>query len=190
LQVRKRHTDVGMPANVEIKARVEDLDQLRAYLERTTGTKGELLVQEDVFFKVPHGRLKLRIFDAQRGELIAYSRADETGPRLSEYTIAPTSNPAALCEILAHILGVLGAVRKRRLLFRLGATRVHLDRVEGLGDFVELEVVLEPGQRAAEGVQRARQLMVELTINESALVPQAYIDLIARENRQVSLGGA
>lgn len=174
-----------MPANVEIKARVDDLERLRDYLERTTGTTGELLVQEDVFFKVPRGRLKLRIFAAQRGELIAYHRPDQAGPKLSEYIIVPTSSPAALREILAHILGVLGTVRKRRLLFRLGATRVHLDRVEELGDFLELEVVLESGQPAAEGVHRARQIMTDLNIKESALVPQAYIDLIARENLQV-----
>jgi predicted adenylyl cyclase CyaB len=168
-----------MPANVEIKARVEDLDRLRDYLERTTGTTGELLIQEDVFFKVPLGRLKLRIFDAQRGELIAYRRADQTAPKLSEYAIAPTSQPAALRTVLAEALGVVGVVRKRRWLFKLGATRVHLDRVEGLGDFVELEVALEAGQSAADGVHRASELMAALEISDSALVAEAYVDLIA-----------
>jgi predicted adenylyl cyclase CyaB len=170
-----------MPANVEIKARVENLDRLRAHLERTTGSAGELLMQEDVFFDVPRGRLKLRIFDVQRGELIAYHRADQTGPKLSEYAIAATAQPAALRTVLADSLGVIGVVRKRRLLFWLGATRVHLDRVEDLGDFVELEVVLEPGQSAADGERRARELMEELGLDEKALVAQAYVDLIARQ---------
>ena len=168
-----------MPANVEIKAHAKDLDGLRVQLERATGGVGELLIQEDVFFRVPAGRLKLRIFDEQSGELIAYQRADQTGPKLSEYTIAPTTNPAALRRILENVLGVIGVVRKRRVLFHLGATRVHLDRVEGLGDFVELEVVLEPGQSAAEGARRAHEVMAELNIDKVFLVAWAYIDLIA-----------
>jgi predicted adenylyl cyclase CyaB len=168
-----------MPANVEIKARVADLERLRVQLERATGSAGELLIQEDVFFRVEKGRLKLRIFDEQHGELIAYQRPDQPGPKLSKYTIAPTSNPSALRRILEDALGVINVVRKHRLLFHLGATRVHLDRVEGLGDFIELEVVLEPGQSAAEGARRAEQIMADLHIKQRDLVSQAYIDLIA-----------
>ena len=174
-----------MPANVEIKARVPDLERLRLQLERATGGAGELLIQEDVFFRVSAGRLKLRIFDESHGELIAYQRADQPGPKLSEYTIAPTANPAALRRILEHALGVINVVRKHRLLFRLEATRVHLDRVEGLGDFIELEVVLDPGQSAADGARRAEQIMADLDVKQSDLVAQAYTDLIAKEKVQV-----
>ena len=174
-----------MPANVEIKARVYDVERLRVQLEHATGSAGELLIQEDVFFRVSSGRLKLRIFDEQHGELIAYQRADQPGPKLSEYTIAPTANPAALRRILEDALGVINVVRKRRLLFRLDATRVHLDCVEGLGNFVELEVVLDPGQSAAEGARRAEQIMADLDIKQGDLVPQAYIDLVTNEKMQV-----
>src|SRR5262245_48507458 len=135
-----------MPANIEIKARVADPARLRSLVEEIAGTAGRLLVQEDVFFAAPKGRLKLRTMEDGRSELIAYQRPDEAGPRLSEYTIAAISKPESLRQILEKQLGVLGIVRKQRLLFFIGATRVHLDRVEGLGDFVELEVVLEPDQ--------------------------------------------
>src|SRR6185369_10393888 len=109
-----------MAANVEIKARITDPERLRAALEEITGGHGELLIQEDVFFRVPTGRLKLRIFDEQHGELIAYKRVDQAGPKLSEYTIAPTTNPAALRSILENLLGVIGVVRKQRLVFLIG----------------------------------------------------------------------
>ena len=167
-----------MAANVEIKARVSDPERLRAALEEITGGKGELLIQEDVFFRVPTGRLKLRIFDEKRGELIAYHRADQTGPRLSDYTIAPTTNPAALRSILENLLGVIGVVRKQRLLFLIGTTRAHLDRVEGLGDFLELEVVLQDGENADAGTIIAQRLMERLEIEEKCLIGRAYIDLL------------
>jgi predicted adenylyl cyclase CyaB len=80
--------------------------------------------------------------------------------------------------ILTSILGVLGVVRKRRWLYRTGQTRIHLDRVEGLGEFMELEVVLGPGQTEAEGIGVARGLMNRLGIAEDQLVEAAYLDLL------------
>jgi predicted adenylyl cyclase CyaB len=168
-----------MPTNVEIKARISDPERLRATLEEITGNTGELLVQEDVFFRVQTGRLKLRIFDEQRGELIAYQRRDQTGPKLSEYAITPTRNPANARHLLENLLGVIGVVRKHRLLFLIGATRVHLDRVEGLGDFLELEVVLQDGENAEAGTIIAQRLMERLEIEEKCLIGRAYIDLLS-----------
>ncbi len=110
--------------------------------------------------------------------MIHYDRADDAGPKTSRYTIAPTSDPDALRAILTATLGVVGVVRKRRWLYRVGQTRVHLDRVEGLGEFVGLEVVLRPGQPEAEGVVIADDLMARLGIGGAQLVESAYIDLM------------
>ena len=169
-----------MPANVEIKARVPDPERLRAAAEALGDTPVEALDQEDTFFAAPEGRLKLRDFGDGTGELILYRRPDLSGPKTSNYTIAPTSNPGALKAILSFVLGAIGVVRKRRLLYRVGQTRIHLDRVEGLGAFVELEVVLRPGQPEAEGTRIAEDLMDRLGIAEDQLVEGAYIDLLAR----------
>lgn len=92
------------------------------------------------------GRLKLRQFSPESGELIAYSRADVAGTKQSDYLIVPTSTPAEL-RALAAALGVRQTVIKTRVLLRVGQTRIHLDAVQGLGSFVELEVVLRTATR-------------------------------------------
>ena len=164
--------------NIEIKARVFDFERLLKIIESEGGAEAEVLVQEDVFYLAPSGRLKLRILGDSSGELIHYHREDSTEPRASHYRIAPTNAPDAMKAILDEVLPVLGTVSKRRRLFRLGQTRVHLDQVDRLGDFVELEVVLQPGQAEAEGVAIAQRLMNVLGITSSHIVKQAYIDLL------------
>ena len=174
-----------MPVNVEIKARTREPRRVRALVESLSDTPAEVLHQEDVFFDVPAGRLKLRMLGGDRGELIHYLRADEAGPRTSEYTIAPTSDPEALRRILRAVMVVKGTVRKERLLYHIGQTRVHLDRVEGLGEFLELEVVLRPSQSAGEGVRIAREILERLEIPEEDMVLVSYLDLL-----QARSGGA
>ncbi len=170
--------------NLEIKASVDDPDRLRVALEAMSDTAVEILSQRDIFFAVTKGRLKLRILDDCHGELIHYERPDLAGPKLSSYLIAPTSAPEVLLTILSQVLTIVGTVRKQRQLYRVGQTRVHLDRVEDLGDFVELEVVLRPDQTEAEGTAIAEDLMRRLAIARKQLVPKAYIDLL--ENQKSS----
>ena len=111
------------------------------------------------------------------GELIHYVRADADGPKLSDYVIAPVTDPQALSQALQRACGLLGRVRKQRLLLWVGTTRLHLDRVDGLGDFLELEVVLGPGQSPADGQRQARALMAALGLADADLVAGAYLDL-------------
>ena len=145
-----------MATNVEIKARVRDIATVRAVAERLSDQPCTVLRQEDTFFHVPQGRLKLRVLAPDSGQLIYYERADTAGPKRSEYFVSPTDNPAALKAVLAPCLGVRGVVRKRRSLYWVGNTRIHLDEVEGLGSFLELEVMLGPGQSEEEGQAIAR----------------------------------
>jgi predicted adenylyl cyclase CyaB len=164
--------------NVEIKARVANQGAIRRRAEALADGPAELLVQEDTFFACPEGRLKLRRFGDGNGELIFYRRVDTAGPRESEFFKAPVSDPDALCETLGAALGVLGQVHKRRELHLVGQTRIHLDEVEGLGWFLELEVVLQEDQAPAEGERIANELMAALGITRADLVDVAYVDLI------------
>ena len=167
-----------MNANVEIKARVEDPARLLRRARELSDGPGETLVQEDTFFRVPRGRLKLRVFEEGRGELIYYERGDQLDPGRSRYHIHPEPDPRSLARALGQALGVRAVVRKRRQLFLVGRTRIHVDEVEGLGHFTELEVVLEPGESPGEGVRIAGELMQALGIRREALVEGAYVDLL------------
>jgi predicted adenylyl cyclase CyaB len=168
-----------MARNVEIKARVRDWGGLLARVKALCPQPVTCFEQHDTFFRVPERRLKLRRLGPGDGQLIHYRRPDESGPAESRYTIAPTSDPDALEAILRGLFPVAGAVAKTRLLYMHGRTRIHLDDVRGLGRFVELEVVLRAGEPAANGEAEARKLMAELGIEESDLVAEAYVDLLA-----------
>jgi predicted adenylyl cyclase CyaB len=137
----------------------------------------ELITQDDTFFACPHGRLKLRDFGDGTGELIQYERADDAGPKASAYVRSPTASPATLRDALTRAFGQIGRVRKHRTLLLAGRTRIHLDRVDGLGDFLELEVVLADGESEEDGAAEARQLMERLGVSPDQLLAGAYLDL-------------
>ncbi len=88
------------------------------------------------------------------------------------------SDPAGMRYVLERALGIRGVVKKRRDVVLIDRTRVHLDLVEGLGSFVELEVVLSDGEPIEIGERISQELMTELDISDSALISKAYIDLM------------
>ena len=81
-------------------------------------------------------------------------------------------------ETLVAALGECGRVRKQRTLFLAGKTRIHLDEVEGLGAFLELEVVLSDGDTVAQGIETAHRIMQQLGVSDGDLVDRAYVDLL------------
>jgi len=169
-----------MPSNIEIKARVSDPEAILAKARKLAGTEPETILQTDTFFRVETGRLKIREFADGTGELISYHRPDAEGPKTSSYGIAPTNDARVLKEILTAALPVRGVVKKKRLLFLADRTRIHLDQVEGLGAFMELEVVLAEGDDPIGGEQEAADLMEKLGIKSEDLVSGAYIDLLEK----------
>jgi adenylate cyclase class IV len=172
-----------MARNIEIKARVADRATLEDSARRLADHGPELIQQDDSFFNCPDGRLKLRDFGNGKGELIFYRRADEAGPKTSFYRITPTADPAGLRDTLTLALGELGRVIKQRTLYLVGRTRIHLDRVQDLGEFMELEVVLAEGEDEAAGLEEARRLMAALGVAETALVQGAYLDWLKRQSK-------
>lgn len=175
-----------MARNVEIKARVASLAALQPRVAALAQHGPELIAQDDTFFHCAHGRLKLRAFADGRGELIAYERPDTAGPKTSDYLITPTTDPDALRTTLARALGEAGRVKKQRVLFLVGRTRVHLDRVDGLGEYLELEVVLRDGEPAASGIEEAHALLQRLGVPAASLIAGAYIDLLHAPLEQAS----
>ena len=169
-----------MPRNVEIKARLRDLEATRRLVEAIADGPGQPVEQSDTFFRVALARLKLRERSGDDAELIYYRRADAPGPKASEYQTAQVRDAAALRKLLAAALGVTGRVVKRRLVYRVGRTRIHLDEVQDLGAFLELEVELADGDPADLGAREAKRLMGALQIGEEALIAGAYVDLLDR----------
>ncbi len=168
-----------MARNIEIKARIGNPEAVRERVAAlaTEGPTG--IAQEDTFFNCSAGRLKLRAFSSTHGELIFYRRADQPGPKESYYVRTSTAEPEILRQTLTLAYGETGRVRKHRTLFLVGRTRVHLDDVENLGSFLELEVVLREGEPAEAGVREAEDLMSRLGIKASQLIDRAYIDLLS-----------
>ena len=169
-----------MPRNIEIKARLANFEDTARIARQLSGADPELIAQEDIFFPCPEGRLKLRNFSPERAELIYNQRSDQFGPKTSHYQITPTSDPAGLRDALTAAYGVRAVVRKTRLLFLVGRTRIHLDRVDDLGDFLELEVVLTDNDAIESGQAEAHDLMSKLGVNAEDLIPDAYVDLLER----------
>nr|XP_029138333.1 uncharacterized protein LOC110003673 isoform X3 [Labrus bergylta] len=155
-----------MPSNVEIKASVSDRAQFAKKAALLSQSEGTIIKQHDTFFNCSQGRLKLRDFMVR-------------------------GNRASTCErhlvataVLADALGVKGEVKKERTLFLIGQTRVHLDTVEGLGNYMELEVVMRPEQTVEEGQQIAEDLMEKLGVSKESLVTGAYMDLLLKGHKE------
>jgi len=165
--------------NVELKAR--DPDPART-LERALAAGARehgILHQRDTYFAVRHGRLKLREEEPGGATLIAYERPDTAAERVSDYRLVPVTDPAALRAALEATDGVLAVVAKaRRLLLWEDSVRIHLDAVEGLGTFLELEAVAAPGSDLAREHDQVARLRDALAIADAALVEGSYADAV------------
>jgi adenylate cyclase class IV len=165
-------------SNIEIKARVEDPAALRERALALQPHEVFVLEQVDTFFHCTAGRLKLRQFADGSAELIAYQRPNIQGARESIYHRTPTADGPGLLQALSSSLGIQTIVRKRREVLLVGQSRIHLDQVESLGDFMEIEVVMEPGQPASEGEAVLADLMEKLAIPPEHCIAGAYADFI------------
>ena len=157
---------------------MRDPARFRELVESICETAPVTIRQEDVFFESPKGRLKLRKLADGTAELIQYDRPDSLEPTGSDYIKTEIDDPLGIEAVLSCALGVRGVVRKERKLYMVDRTRVHFDRVEGLGNFMELEVVQSPGESSDQAMKVAEELMVRLAIAQDDLVEQAYIDLL------------
>lgn len=166
-----------MPVNVEIKARASDwAAQRRRGL--ALADRSERLSQSDTFFNCANGRLKLREQGRSGAFLIFYRRAGLKGPKASSYSLVPLPRPKSTLKALSAALGVKAKVVKKRLVCFVGRTRVHFDEVKGLGRFIELEVVMKPGEALSAGRREAEKLMLALGIKKSDLAADAYADML------------
>jgi homotetrameric cytidine deaminase len=165
--------------NVEIKARDLDPEATAARCLALGASDKGVLDQRDTYFAGRHGRLKLREQDGSGAELIAYRRPDGAEPETSGYVRAPVGDAALMREALDAALGTTVVVAKRRRLFEWGHVRIHLDDVEGLGTFVELEALVGPGLSDHDtALRKVQELRSRLAITDDALVAVGYSDML------------
>lgn len=163
--------------NIEFKARCPHLDAVRKTLRQAGVAPERLMRQVDTYFSVARGRLKLREIDTQQAELIFYQRADQAEARLSDYVRVEVGNPTATLEALTRALGVRCVVKKTRELYLWEHTRVHLDTVEGLGTFLELETIVTD-QSLEQARAECERIRIVLGIQAESLVDRSYADMV------------
>ncbi len=164
--------------NVELKATDPDPERsLRIVLELGADDRG-VLVQRDTYFRVPDGRLKLREESPGGAALIQYAREDRPEARESRYRITPVEDPDTLRRSLDEALGTLVVVDKERRLLLWEGVRIHLDAVQGLGSFLELEGVAPEGSDLSGEHDRVAQLSEALGLDESRFLADSYSDRV------------
>ncbi len=168
-----------MPRNLEIKARLSDPGKALVAAQGLGATSMGVLHQCDTYFDVPRGRLKLREFGDGTAELISYHREEDSDQRESNFHLYRTQNPAALKEVLAAVLGVRAVVRKKRTLYLHGKSRIHIDEVESLGNFVEFEVPSDGSREEAS--ETMKLLLKEFQIAQGDFIRCSYVDLLLRK---------
>jgi len=166
-------------ANLEIKARCPDLAAARAGARALATSWLGLDRQVDTYFRTHAGRLKLRESSRSGGQLIPYLRPDQAGVRRSDYQVIPVADPAGLKKLLTALLGVHRVVAKQREIALCDNVRIHLDRVEGLGSFLELEAVFDgrPEQEKHER-EKLAHLMDQLGVGPEDLLASSYEALL------------
>jgi len=149
---------------------------------RRSPTKGPIEIhQDDTFFRCDAGRLKLRTFANGEGELIFYRRSDQEGPQRVLLHSDADAAPNSLREALSLAYGQKAAyVSKGLCISRSNAH--HLDIVENLGHFLEIEVVLREMSSQRPVFREAEELMQRLGVSPSQLIDRAYVDLLAERD--------
>lgn len=169
-----------MPINVEIKAITNRTAQIRDLLTAHKAEYKGTDQQEDTYFAVPEGRLKLRLGNVEQN-LIYYVRPDQAGPKRSDvYLYQPNAAAGeSLKTVLTASLGVKKIVRKVREIYYIDNVKFHLDQVDGLGTFVEIEAIDQDGSRGeAELLSQCQHYMALFGIEEKDLLQQSYSDML------------
>jgi predicted adenylyl cyclase CyaB len=168
--------------NVEIKAKCFHPEKVEAFLISAGARFQGVDHQTDIYFNCPNGRLKLRTGNIENN-LIFYNRPDEPGPKQSHFQLMPVADAAALQQLLTDALSIKVKVVKTRRIYFLGNIKVHLDELEGLGNFVEIEAgnLTDTAKTVEELHTQCNDLMHNFGIEEHDLIDKSYSDMLLVE---------
>lgn len=165
--------------NIELKARLADRGAAELVCHSLGAADQGTIHQVDTYFQVPEGRLKLREATPGVTELVYYNRPDIAGPKGCDYLLEPVE--PSMKDMLRQALGVLAVVDKSRQLFLWENVRIHLDRVEDLGPFIEFEAVLDEEHDEEDGFEKLRFLIGAFQIDDDAHEEYSYLELMQSE---------
>jgi predicted adenylyl cyclase CyaB len=167
--------------NIEIKAKSNNQDEIRKILKSKNADFKGLDHQIDTYFKVNSGRLKLREGNIEN-HLIHYQREDKEGPKQSDIILFKSDPKSSLKEILTKALGILVVVDKKREIYYIDNVKFHIDAVEGLGSFVEIEAIDEDGTIGKDKLLEQCQFFLDLfKISKEDLISVSYSDLLLQK---------
>jgi homotetrameric cytidine deaminase len=176
--------------NIELKAFDPDPERSLAVVLGLGARDRGVIRQRDTYFRVNSGRLKLREEDPGGATLVQYDRVDSDEARESRYRLIPVDDPGELCRALEASLGVLAIVEKERHLLLWQNVRIHLDRVDGLGDFLELEGVATADSDLAEELDRVARLTEALELVPERMLRNSYSDQVVGSDALVDAARA
>ncbi|MEM7373132.1 MAG: class IV adenylate cyclase [Bacteroidota bacterium] len=167
-----------MPLNIEIKARTNRSEAIREYLQDRQADYRGTDHQTDTYFHCQSGRMKLRQGNIEQS-LIHYERSDQAGPKASKVSLYHPKPGPELKTLLTHALGIWKEVRKARDIYFVDNVKIHLDTVDGLGTFVEIEAIDTDGSIGqAKLLEQCQYFMAEFQIKEEDLLEQSYSDMV------------
>ncbi|MBN2013036.1 class IV adenylate cyclase [candidate division KSB1 bacterium] len=167
-----------MPTNIEIKAKTNQPVKIVEILQAHNAVfKGEDH-QVDTYFRVPNGRLKLREGTIEQ-YLIHYHRCNQAGPKQSDVLLYACPAGSPLKAVLTEALGELVVVDKHRKIFFIDNVKFHVDNVQQLGAFVEIEAIDVDGSISVNRLNEQCQFYMELlSINHNDLIEVSYSDML------------
>ncbi len=167
-----------MARNIEIKTRIADLDTTRAAAVALGAHHAVTEEQEDRYYELDSARrVKLRTVAGVRAELIQYRRPEDEGVRTSDYEVTTVRDEeAGACRVPKG--PPLVVVRKRREVLLLDNVRIHLDVVESLGTFLELEAVVDDVHDEECCRRQVSDILRTLGLSEIDLLRVSYSDMV------------
>ncbi len=167
--------------NVEIKARCLNPDVIRNYLVKKNAKFIGADNQTDTYFNVINGRLKLREGIIENN-LIYYDRNDKAGPKRSSFHLIKITNPQELKEVLKNSIGIKMIVIKKREIYYIDNVKFHIDDIEGLGSFVEIEAGnILADKTETELLEQCNFYLKEFGITEDDLIAESYSDILLKK---------
>ncbi|MFZ4591434.1 MAG: class IV adenylate cyclase [Ignavibacteria bacterium] len=173
-----------MKKNLEIKVKLSDPRKTRKLVQLICKGKSPIRqtqAQDDIYYSVNKGRLKLRIINGKTGNLIHYFRSNESSKRVSNYTISETNTPKELNSTLSALHGILIKVKKVREITIIDNVRIHIDKVIGLGKYLEIEIIFNSIKEARK---RMESLIDILELDEKKFINVSYSDLLLNKKEK------